>query len=229
MTAPRKVLVVDDEPQIRRLLKSALARAAYAVVEADTARAALAAVDIDHPDVILLDLGLPDRDGLELIPLIRAKSAAPLIVISARTATDEKVSALDLGASDYLTKPFDTEELLARVRSALRHTAAGDARAGPLVIGDVQIDLMARLVHRGGAEVHLTAREYAVLAELAAFPGRIVTHAQLLTAAWGGAYRDNVEYLRVVVRNLRLKLEADPATPRLIVNDLGIGYRLMTL
>jgi two-component system KDP operon response regulator KdpE len=228
MTAPRKVLVVDDEPQIRRLLKSALARASYAVVEADTARAALAAVDIDHPDVILLDLGLPDRDGLELIPLIRAKSAAPLIVISARTATDEKVSALDLGASDYLTKPFDTDELLARVRSALRHTS-GDTRGAPLVVGEVQIDLVARLVHRAGAEVHLTAREYAVLAELAAFPGRIVTHAQLLTAAWGGAYRDNVEYLRVVVRNLRLKLEADPAAPRLIVNDLGIGYRLMTL
>lgn len=225
---PRTVLVVDDEPQIRVLLRTTLARAGYAVVEAGTARAALAAVDIDKPDVILLDLGLPDRDGLELLPLIRARSAAPVLVVSARSDTEQKVAALDLGANDYVTKPFDTDELLARVRSAIRQHDASDGIGAPVVVGRVEIDLPARLVRRDGTEVHLTPREYGVVAELARHPGRIVTHSQLLTTVWGEAYRDNIEYLRVVMRNIRLKLEDDPAAPLLFVNEPGVGYRVKT-
>lgn len=226
---PRTILVVDDEVQIRVLLRTTLVRAGYGVVEAGTARAALAAVDIDKPEAVLLDLGLPDRDGLELLPLIRSRTTAPVLVISARGETEQKVAALDLGANDYVTKPFDTEELLARLRSALRQ---GDAIEGidvPVRAGGLVIDLSARLIYRDGAEVHLTQREYAVVAELAKHPGRIVTHAQLLTNVWGVAYRDNIEYLRVVMRNLRLKLEIDPSSPALLINELGVGYRLKNL
>ena len=225
---PRCILVVDDEVQIRVLLRTTLVRAGYGVVEAGTARAALAAVDIDKPDAVLLDLGLPDRDGLELLPLIRARTQAPVLVVSARGDTEQKVAALDLGANDYVTKPFDTEELLARIRSALRQGDAAEGIDVPVQAGAVTIDLSARLIHRDGAEVHLTPREYGVVAELAKHPGRIVTHAQLLTNVWGPAYRDNIEYLRVVMRNLRLKLEADASRPALLVNELGVGYRLKT-
>lgn len=220
--APR-ILIVDDEPAIRRLLSAALDRAGYRLVEAATAKAALTAVQIDKPDAILLDLGLPDRDGLELVPLLK-KTGAAVIVVSAREATDEKVSALDLGADDYVTKPFDTDEVLARIRTALRHRLAADA---PVVRAlGVEIDLSSRIVRKDGEEVHLTAKEYGLLAELARHPGRIVTHRQLLTQVWGGAFEQNIEYTRIVVRNLRRKLEQEPATPRLIVNELGIGYRL---
>ena len=223
---PRTILVVDDEAQIRVLLRATLTRAGYGVVEAGTARAALAAVDIDKPDVVLLDLGLPDRDGLELIPLIRAKSQAPVIVVSARSDTEQKVAALDLGANDYVTKPFDTEELLARVRSALRIGLAADGIVAPVHAGGLEIDLDLRIVRRDGAEVHLTPREYGVVAALAAHPGRIVTHAQLLTNVWGPAYRDNIEYLRVVMRNLRRKLEVEGG-PRYIATEHGLGYRFL--
>lgn len=220
--APR-ILIVDDEPAIRRLLSAALDRAGYRLVEAATAKAALTAAQIDKPDAILLDLGLPDRDGLELVPLLK-KTGAAVIVVSAREATDEKVSALDLGADDYVTKPFDTDEVLARIRTALRHRLAADA---PVVRAlGVEIDLSSRIVRKDGEEVHLTAKEYGLLAELARHPGRIVTHRQLLTQVWGGAFEQNIEYTRIVVRNLRRKLEQEPATPRLIVNELGIGYRL---
>ena len=223
---PRTILIVDDEVHIRVLLRTTLVRAGYGVVEAGTARAALAAVDIDKPEAVLLDLGLPDRDGLELLPLIRSRTTAPVLVISARADTEQKVAALDLGANDYVTKPFDTEELLARIRSALRQADAADGVDVPVHAGSVVIDLSARLIYRDGIEVHLTPREYGVVAELAKHPGRIVTHAQLLTNVWGSAYRDNIEYLRVVMRNLRLKLETDPSRPALLVNELGVGYRL---
>ena len=223
---PRCILVVDDEVQIRVLLRTTLVRAGYGVVEAGTARAALAAVDIDKPDAVLLDLGLPDRDGLELLPLIRARTQAPVLVVSARGDTEQKVAALDLGANDYVTKPFDTEELLARIRSALRQGDAAEGIDVPVQAGVVTIDLSARLIYRDGAEVHLTPREYGVVAELAKHPGRIVTHAQLLATVWGPAYRDNIESLRVVMRNLRLKLETDPSRPAMLVNELGVGYRL---
>ncbi|MCJ8159286.1 response regulator [Sphingomonas sp. LaA6.9] len=226
MTVPNKVLVVDDEPQIRRLLRTALARADFEVAEAGDARAALAVLEAERPDVVLLDLGLPDRDGLELVPLIKQRSQATLLVVSAREATEQKVTALDLGADDYVTKPFDTDELLARVRAALRHRVVAQGGVPSVTAGDVEIDLVRRRVTRGGVEVHLTPKEYGVLEVLAKFPGRVITHAQLLKAVWTHEVEHHVEYLRVVIRNMRQKLEADPQQPRLIVNEMGIGYRL---
>ena len=228
MPQAAKILVVEDDAHIRRLLSATMARAGHEVVEAADARQALALLDIEKPDVVLLDLGLPDRDGLELIEPVRLRSTATLIVVSARDSASEKVAALDLGADDYLTKPFDTEELLARIRTSLRHQrdrAAGEAIT-EIDVGDVRIDLDHRRVERGGTEVHLTPKEYAVLAELAKRPDKVLSHVQLLKAVWGPAHEERVEYLRIAVRGLRQKLEADPARPRLIVNELAVGYRL---
>lgn len=226
MSQPHKILVVDDEPQIRRLLRTTLARAGYDVVEAEDARQAMDSLRRDKPDVVLLDLGLPDRDGLELVPLIKQQSAATLLVISAREATEQKVTALDLGADDYVTKPFDTDELLARVRTGLRRQLRSEAAAQVVRAGDLEIDLLNRQVRRGGTEVHLTPKEYGFLAELAKHPGRVITHPHLLRTVWGSSLEHHVEYVRVVVRNLRQKIEDDPARPRLVVNELGVGYRL---
>ena len=226
MTLAYRILVVDDEPQIRRLLRNTLERADYDVTLAADAREAMRMLGIDKPDAVLLDLGLPDRDGLELIPLIKAGSDATLIVVSAREATAEKVAALDLGADDYVTKPFDTDELLARLRTSLRRRVQASAESQIVKAWDVEIDLVNRLVRKGGEEVHLTPKEYAFLSELAKHPGRVFTHKQLLGAVWGPVFEQNIEYARIVVRNLRQKLEDDPSSPRLIVNELGVGYRL---
>jgi two-component system KDP operon response regulator KdpE len=227
MSNTATVLIVDDEPHIRRLLNGTLARAGYRVCEAGSARQALAEVEAHPPEVVLLDLGLPDRDGLELLPLIGQKSRAAVLVVSAREATDEKVAALDLGAIDYVTKPFDTEELLARVRVALRSRMVADGGRTHVEAGDVVIDLVQRRVHKGGEDIHLTPKEFAVVAELARFPGRVITHDKLLAAVWPRDYERHIEYLRVIVRNIRQKLEDDPAIPSIIVNELGVGYRLM--
>lgn len=225
--APRaKILVVDDEPQIRRLLRAALERGAYEVAGAEDARQALSLLGVERPDLVLLDLGLPDRDGLELVPLIRARSTAKVLVISARDATHDKVAALDLGADDFVTKPFDTDELLARVRVALRQRLAAPAPFPVVRLGAVEVDLSERRVRREGAAVHLTPKEWGLLAELCRHPGRVITHGQLLRAVWGPAHERDVEYLRVTVRGLRAKLETDPARPRLILNEPGVGYRL---
>ena len=221
------ILIVDDEPHIRRLLHGTLTRAEYRVSEAGSARQALAEIEANAPDVVLLDLGLPDRDGLELLPLIQQKSKAAVLVVSARDATDEKVAALDLGAIDYVTKPFDTEELLARVRVALRSRRVAEDGKAQVDAGDVSIDLVQRRIHRRGEEVHLTPKEFTVVAELARFPGRVITHDKLLAAVWPRDYERHIEYLRVIVRNIRQKLEDDPAQPAVIVNELGVGYRLM--
>lgn len=226
MTPEPRILVIDDEPAIRRLLATSLARGGYRVVEAGTAREALNAVHIDKPEIALLDLGLPDRDGLELVPLLKSAGVA-VLVVSARDETEQKVTALDLGADDYVTKPFDTEEVLARVRTALRHRLSREGAAPAVRIGDVEIDLAARLVRRGGAEVHLTPKEFGFVAELARHPGRVVTHAQLLRTVWGAGHEGDVEYLRVAARGVRRKLEDDPARPVLIRNEPGVGYRLM--
>jgi two-component system KDP operon response regulator KdpE len=223
MTA--QILIVDDEPAIRRLVRGAVERAGFAVAEAVNAAEALVLTPREGCELVLLDLGLPDRDGLELVPLLKAMNRA-VIVLTARDATTEKVAALDLGADDYVVKPFDTEELLARIRTALRHRIAGIAGTGPTQVGSISIDLIAHRVMRGGLEVRLTRKEFAVLAELARFPGRVVTHAQLLRTIWGEAHLTDVEYLRVTVRGLRLKLEDDPAAPVLLQNEPGIGYRL---
>ncbi len=226
MAPPAKLLVIEDDPAIRRLLRVTLERAGHAVAEAGTAREALSLLPIEKPQVVLLDLGLPDRDGLELVQLLKRGAEATLIVVSAREATSEKVAALDLGADDYLVKPFDTEELLARIRAALRHRLDQQGATHRVEAGDVAIDLDHRRVTRAGTEVHLAPKEYGVLALLAAKPDRVLSHSQILREVWGPGQADRVEYLRIVVRNLRQKLEADPARPALIVNELGVGYRL---
>lgn len=223
---PAKVLVIDDDFAIRRLLRNTLERVGYAVVEAMNAREALAQAAAQHPNAVLLDLGLPDRDGLSLIPLLRADANGVLLVISARDATDEKVAALDLGADDYVTKPFDTDELLARLRVALRHRGVSETTAKVITKGDLTIDLDRRLVCRFGEELHLTRKEHDVLAVLARHIGRVVTHERIIAAAWGGEEDPRIEYLRIVVRNLRQKLEAPNPVGSVIANELGVGYRL---
>lgn len=226
MKVRHKILVVDDELHIRRLIRAALERADYAIVEAKNAREAAERLRAERPDITLLDLGLPDRDGLELVPLFKQQSDTTLIVVSARDATDEKVAALDLGADDYLTKPFDTDELLARVRVVLRNRLTRDGGNLGLTVGDVTLDLVAHTVTKGGKEVHLTPKEYAVIAQLARFPGRVITHNQIMNEVWPHEHEHHVEYLRVLVRTLRQKLESDPQRPQIICNELGIGYRL---
>ena len=226
MTTPITILVVDDEPAIRRLLSASLTRAEYRVIEAGTAREALASVHIDKPDAVMLDLGLPDRDGLELIPLIKLAGIA-VLVISARDATDQKVAALDLGADDYVTKPFDTEEVLARVRTALRHRLSSEVAVPVVQLGEVESDLASRLVRKSGVEVHLTPKEFGFLAQLAKHPGKVVTHAQLLRTVWGAGHESDVEYLRVAARGVRKKLGEEPSVPSLIKNEPGVGYRLL--
>lgn len=226
MSIAATILIVDDEAAIRRLLRNTLEGAGHVVLAAATAAEALTQL-ASSPDLVLLDLGLPDRDGLELLPVIAGRGRTAVLVVSARDATDEKVAALDLGAVDYVTKPFDTSELLARVRAALRARATGDGGQAVVTAGDVTIDLVERRIIRGDTEVHLTPKEYGVLAELARHPGRAITHRHLLRTVWPHDREGHVEYLRLVVRNMRQKLEADPAAPRLIVNDLGVGYRLI--
>jgi two-component system, OmpR family, KDP operon response regulator KdpE len=224
---PAKILIVDDEPHIRTLLKATLGRAGYSVVEAASGREAINAKAIDKPDLVLLDLGLPDRDGLELVEPMLGEPRSALIVVSARDQTEQKVAALDLGADDYVTKPFDTEELLARVRSSLRQRLASEVERQVVKAGPVTIDLLARFVRRDDEEVHVTPKEWELLAELAKHPGRVLTHEYLLRSIWGPAHVGQTEYLRVAIRALRQKLEAEPSQPALIVNEPGVGYRLM--
>jgi two-component system KDP operon response regulator KdpE len=222
---PAKILVVDDDAAIRRLLRNTLLRAGYAVVEANDAKDALRQATVEHPDAVLLDLGLPDRDGLSLIPQLRSREGIAVLVVSAREAVDEKVAALDLGAVDFVTKPFDTDELLARLRVALRHRGASEPQK-IVRRGQLSIDLDRRLVCRDGAEVHLTRKEYDVLAVLGKHIGRVVTHDRLLDTCWGADEDPRVEYLRIVIRNLRQKLEAPEPVGSVIANELGVGYRL---
>lgn len=220
-----RVLVVDDEPAILRLLGAVLGRGGYEAVGAPTASASLAQVRHGGLAAAVLDLGLPDRDGLELIPILRG-AGVPVIVLSARDDVAEKVAALDLGASDYVTKPFDGEELLARLRVALRQ--AGTVAAHEVLsYGPIRIDTARHEASVDGRLLPLPPKEFAVLQALVEAGGRILTHAALLEKVWGRAHVEDVEYLRVAIRALRLKIEADPAHPRLIRNEPGIGYRLM--
>lgn len=222
-----RILVVDDEPAIRRLLSGILQRGGYRVELAGTAAEALAALTPGRIDAMLLDLGLPDRDGLEVIAAVRAKNMLPIIVVTARDDTPEKIAALDLGADDYVTKPFDADELLARLRSALRRAGAAGASDVPVRFGPILIDPARHEVACRGERVVLTPREFAVLHVLVQAGGRIVTHAALLEQVWGKTHIGDVDYLRVAIRGLRLKLEVDPAQPALIRNEPGIGYRLI--
>ncbi|MGP1679340.1 MAG: response regulator transcription factor [Burkholderiales bacterium] len=221
-----EVLIVDDEPAIRRLLTGALDRIGISHSEAATAGEALRLAAAQPPPLVaLLDLGLPDRDGLEIVPQL-AKLGLAVIVLTARDATDEKVAALDLGADDFVTKPFDSEELLARVRSALRRKAGPLADAATREFADGFIDRNSHIVTLRGARIDLTPREFNLLWALADKPGRVYTHEGLLEAVWGSAHRQDLDYLRVAIRSLRRKMELDPSNPRLIVNEPGVGYRV---
>jgi two-component system KDP operon response regulator KdpE len=222
------VLVIEDEPQMRRFLRTALGAQDYRVVEAETAKEGLAALTTQNPEVVLLDLGLPDGDGIELARQVREWSRVPIIVISARGREGDKVAALDAGADDYLTKPFGVEELLARIRVALRHAAqAGPEAASEVItIGPLRIDQARREVNVDGREVHLTPLEFRLLGLLARNAGRVMTHRQILREVWGPPYANQTHYLRVFMAQLRRKVEADPARPRLLVTEPGVGYRM---
>lgn len=225
MTA--QILIVDDEPAIRRLVRGAVERAGLLADEAASAADALSMARREGCELILLDLGLPDRDGMELVPLLKSMDRA-VIVLTARDATVEKVTALDLGADDYVVKPFDTDELLARIRTALRRRMPGASPSGIIAAGSIAIDVLAHRVTRAGQDIRLTRKEFAVLVELARHSGRVVTHTQLLRTVWGEAHIADIEYLRVAMRSLRLKLEEDPANPGLLQNEPGVGYRLVS-
>lgn len=219
-----QILIVDDEMPIRRLLSVAIQRSGFGTIEAESAAAALAVLKASPPQLVLLDLGLPDRDGLELIGAFREK-AVPIIVLTAREASSEKVAALDLGADDYVTKPFDSEELMARIRSCLRRADQQRGVQRQLTAGAIRIDFDAHEVWKHETEVKLTPKEFTLLAALARHPGKVLTHTHLLREVWGPAHTEHVEYLRVTVRSLRKKLEDDPASPTMIQNEPGVGYR----
>ncbi len=220
------ILVIEDEPQMRRFLKASLESHDYHIVEAVTAREGLAQATGRNPDAILLDLGLPDLDGIELTRRLREWSRTPIIVISARGREQDKVAALDAGADDYLTKPFGLGELLARLRVALRRVASADDGGSVFEVGDLRVDLAARLVYRRGAEVHLTPIEYKLLTTLVRHAGKVVTHRQLLKEAWGPNAVEHAHYVRVYMTQLRHKLEEEPSRPRYLLTESGVGYRL---
>ena len=231
------VVVIEDEPQIRRFVRMALEAEGWQVHEADSARKGLTEAGTRKPDLLVLDLGLPDGDGLELIRDVRGWSSVPIIVLSARADEIDKIAALDAGADDYLTKPFGVGELLARVRANLRRmrSAATDGAAGGapheaspvFVFGDIEVNRPARLVRRGGVEVHLTPIEYRLLTTLVANAGRVLTHRQLLREVWGPSHAGQSHYLRIYMGHLRQKLEADPTQPQHFLTETAVGYRLV--
>ena len=220
-------LVVEDEPQIRRFVCSALRDESCRASEAGSVAQGLDLAARERPDLVILDLGLPDRDGVDFIRELRVWSAVPVLVLSARSEESDKISALDAGADDYLTKPFSIGELRARVRAMLRRSQMqGDTGAGARhVFGDVEVDLLRRSIRRAGVEVHLTPLEYNLLVQLLTNPGRVLTHHRLIDKVWGPASREKDHYLRIYVARLRQKLEADPARPRHILTETGVGYR----
>lgn len=222
-----RILVIDDEPQIHRFLGPALDAAGYEPVRADTAEAGLRELARRAPDAVVLDLGLPDLDGKDVLGKARAFYSGPILILSARDRETEKIDALDLGADDYVEKPFGVGELLARLRVALRHAATREGAKPVVVAGDLTIDLVKRLVTRAAEPVRLSPREYDLLAQLVQGAGKVVTHRQLLTAVWGPAHETDVQYLRVFIGQLRQKIEADPAAPSLILTEPGVGYRWM--
>lgn len=223
-----RVLVVEDELQMRRFLRASMSAHGYRVAEAVRGADAIAAASTDNPDVILLDLGLPDGDGIDVLLRIREWSRVPVIVISARGRDDDKVAALDGGADDYLTKPFSVDELLARIRVALRHAESARAvRDEPVLeFQNLRIDRVRREVKVSDREVHLTPIEYKLLVLLAQNAGRVLTHRQIIREVWGAAYAGQTHYVRVHMAELRKKIEGDPARPRLLVTEPGVGYRL---
>lgn len=222
------ILLIEDEPQMTRFLRITLQGHGYSLVEADTGQKGLMQAATRNPDVILLDLGLPDMDGLEVTQRIREWSETPVIVLSAREQEQDKIRALDSGADDYLTKPFGAGELLARIRAAMRRTAMqrSGEKESVFVLGKLRVDLPKRQVFLDDTEIHLTPLEYKLLSILIKYAGKVVTHSQLLKEVWGPAYTGETQYLRIYMAQLRRKLEADPARPRFFINEPGIGYRL---
>jgi two-component system KDP operon response regulator KdpE len=219
-------VVIDDEPQIRKLLHAALTSEHYTVFEAENGQLGLMEIAYRKPDIVILDLGLPDIDGKEVLIRLREWSKVPVIVLSVREGVEEKVAALDNGADDYLTKPFHTPELFARLRALLRH-APGTQSVTQIKTGDLKVDFASRAVFLGDKEIHLTATEYALLRILALNIGKVITHSQLLKEVWGPISDQNSHYLRIYMRQLRKKIEQDPSMPKLLINDPGIGYRLL--
>ncbi len=228
MSAPRhSVVVVEDDPQIRRFLRTVLPAEGFDVHEAETGERGLVEAATRKPDLVILDLGLPDLDGVEVVRRLREWSTVPVIILSARAREQDKVAALDAGADDYLTKPFGAGELLARLRVALRHAASRGQPGEPSFrVGDLEVDLAARRVRLAGAEVHLTPIEYRLLTALVRHAGLVVTHRQLLRDVWGPAYVEHTHTLRVHMAGLRRKIEHEPARPRYLLTELGVGYRL---
>ncbi len=227
MSQTASILVIDDEPQIRKFLRISLASQGYKVLEAATGEDGLAQAALSRPDLVVLDLGLPDMDGQQVLRDLREWSQVPVLVLSVRASEAQKVEALDGGANDYVTKPFGIQEFLARVRALLRQAPAGEANPAALSLGPLSIDLALRRITLAGVEVALTRKEYAVLAQLARYPGRVITQQQLLRDIWGPSHVDDSHYLRIVIGHVRQKLGDDPAAPRFIVTEPGVGYRLM--
>jgi len=224
-TSRATVLIIEDDPQIQRFLTAALESHDYEPVSADNGADGLRLATTRQPDVVIVDLGLPDMSGLEVIKRLREWFQRPIIVLSARSQESDKVGALDIGADDYLTKPFGVAELLARMRVAMRHRVGGESQ--PRVeIGMLVIDLSARRVMRGDQEIHLTPIEYKLLAALIQHRGKVLTHRQLLREVWGAAHVESPQYLRIYMRSLRQKIEDDPARPRHLLTEIGVGYRL---
>jgi two-component system KDP operon response regulator KdpE len=229
MASKPKILIVDDEPQILRFLRASLPAHGYECVEAATGAEAMRAFAKERPDAVILDLGLPDQDGFAVITAIRAGALTPIIILSARGDVEGKVKALELGADDYVTKPFDMAELLARLKAALRHGLQAIGEAPVFYSGPLSVDLVNRRVLLGAAEIHLSPKEYSLLRYLVGNAGKVVTHQQLLREVWGPAHLEDVQYLRVLMRQLRQKLEPDNGAARLLITEPGVGYRLLVM
>lgn len=227
MSLSATILVIDDEPQIRKFLRISLVSQGYTVLEAATGAEGLSQAALKQPDVVVLDLGLPDMDGQQVLREFREWSNVPVLVLSVRASEAQKVEALDNGANDYVTKPFGIQEFLARIRALLRLAPGGEPQQTAIEVGPLTVDLAYRRVLLDGVEVALTRKEYAVLAQLARYPGRVITQQQLLKDIWGPTHVENSHYLRIVVGHLRQKLADDPTCPRFIVTEAGVGYRLL--
>ena len=222
------IIVIEDDPSIRRFLRTSLSTHAFNVFEADTAKQGIIEVGIRKPDLLILDLGLPDMDGVDVIKAIRAWSTVPIIILSARSSEQQKIDALDVGADDYLTKPFGFGELLARIRVALRHAMRPQEQMqnDVFITGNLKVDLLNRVVSVDEDEIHLTPIQYRLLMVLVKNAGKVLTHQQILNEVWGPSYKENAHYLRIYMSQLRQKLEADPTQPKLLVTESGVGYRL---
>jgi two-component system KDP operon response regulator KdpE len=225
------IIVIEDDPPIRRFLRTGLTTQDFIVFEADTGKQGIIEVETRKPDLVILDLGLPDMDGVEVIKAIRAWSAIPIIILSARSSEQHKIDALDAGADDYLTKPFGFGELLARIRVALRHAIQPQEhiQAGVFVTANLKVDLHNRLVSIDEQEIHLTPIQYRLLTVLVLHAGRVLTHQQILKEVWGPSYSENAHYLRIYMSQLRQKLEADPTQPKFLLTESGVGYRLKSI